>query len=73
LGGLDHFPQLGSEVRHVTEFLGHQVDVDFRFFEPPQAGAAVEEAGLGVEARLERVSYPGEADTRRGYLLARRR
>jgi hypothetical protein len=32
----------------------------------------MEEAGLVVEARLERVSYPGEVDTRRGYVLARR-
>jgi ubiquinone/menaquinone biosynthesis C-methylase UbiE len=63
---------IGSEVRHVTEFLGHQVDVDFHFFEPPRVAAAMEDAGLVVEARLERVSYPGEVDTRRGYLLARR-
>lgn len=63
---------IGSEVRHVTEFLGHQVEVDFHFFEPPQVAAAMEAAGLVVEARLERVSYPGEVDTRRGYLLARR-
>jgi len=32
----------------------------------------MEDAGLTVEARLERTSYPGEADTRRGYLLGRR-
>jgi hypothetical protein len=33
----------------------------------------MEDAGLRVEARLERISYPEEHDTRRGYLLARRR
>jgi hypothetical protein len=27
--------------------------------------------GFGVEARLERTSYPDEVETRRGYLLAR--
>ncbi len=63
---------IGSEVRHLTEFLGHQVDVDFHFFEPPEVAAAMEDAGLVAEARLERVSYPGEVGTRRGYLLARR-
>ena len=49
---------------------GHRLD--FHFFEPPQVAAAMEAPGLVVEARLERVSYPGEVDTRRGYLLARR-
>jgi hypothetical protein len=49
------------------------VDVDFHFFEPPEVAAAMEGAGLAVEAQLERVSYPEEAGTRRGYLLARRR
>ena len=32
----------------------------------------MEAAGLAVEARLERTSYPGEVDTRRAYLLGRR-
>lgn len=64
---------IGSEVRHVTDWLGHVVDVDFRFLEPDQVAAAMDDAGLGVEARLERTSYPEEHATRRGYLLARRR
>jgi ubiquinone/menaquinone biosynthesis C-methylase UbiE len=64
---------IGSEVRHVTDWLGHEVDVDFRFLEPGQVAAAMEGAGLVVEARLERTNYPGEHETQRGYLLARRR
>ena len=64
---------VGSEVRHVTDWLGHEVDVDFRFLEPDHVAAVMEGAGLGVEARLERTHYPEEHDTRRGYLLARRR
>jgi hypothetical protein len=32
----------------------------------------MERAGFSVEARLERASYAGEIDTRRGYLLGRR-
>lgn len=63
---------VGSEVRHLDEWFGHEVDVDFRFFEPDEVAAAMEAAGLRVEARLERVSYPGEVETTRGYLLARR-
>ena len=63
---------IGSEVRHLDDWWGHQVDVDFRFFEPPAIAEAIECAGFCTEMRLERVSYPGEIETRRGYLLARR-
>jgi ubiquinone/menaquinone biosynthesis C-methylase UbiE len=64
---------VGTEVRHLAEWWGHEVDVDFRFFEPPDVAEAMEGAGLRVEVRLERTSYPEEIETRRAYLLARRR
>lgn len=63
---------IGSEVRHVVEWLGHEVDVDFRFFEPSDIAQAMERAGFRVEMRLERLSYPQEVQTRRAYQLARR-
>jgi SAM-dependent methyltransferase len=63
---------IGSEVRHLDEWWGHPVDVDFRFFEPPEIASAIEQAGLCTQMCLERVSYPGEVETRRAYLLARR-
>jgi SAM-dependent methyltransferase len=63
---------VGSEVRHLGEWWGHAVDVDFRFFEPPDIADAIERSGFRAEIRLERVSYPGEVETRRAYLLARR-
>ncbi len=63
---------IGSEVRHTAEWWGHAVDVDFRFFQPPDIAEALEAAGFIVEARLERTSYPEEIETRRAYLLARR-
>jgi len=63
---------VGSEVRHLAEWWGHAVDVDFRFFQPPDIAEAIERAGFRVEMRLERLSYPGEVETRRAYLLARR-
>jgi ubiquinone/menaquinone biosynthesis C-methylase UbiE len=63
---------VGSEVRHLAEWWGVAVDVDFRFLEIAAVAAAMQQAGLGVEAQVERASYPGEVETRRGYLLARR-
>lgn len=63
---------VGSEVRHLDEWWGVDVDVDFRFLEVADVAEAMQRAGLAVEARIERVSYPGEVETARAYLLARR-
>ncbi|MFF9643751.1 class I SAM-dependent methyltransferase [Kitasatospora aureofaciens] len=63
---------LGKEVRRLEEWWGHRVDVDFHFLETDAVADRLAEAGFAVEARLERVGLPEEADTRRGYLLARR-
>jgi hypothetical protein len=63
---------IGSEVRHLDQWWGVEVDVDFRFLEMPNVAEIARRAGFGVEAQIERASYPGEAETRRGYLLARR-
>lgn len=63
---------IGAEVRHLDEWLGQAVDVDFRFYQPAEIAAALEHAGFQTEMSLERVSYPGEVNTRRAYLLARR-
>ena len=64
---------VGSEVRHLDQWWGQDVDVDFRFLEVADVAEAMERASFSVEARLERTSYAGEVDTRRGYLLGRRR
>jgi SAM-dependent methyltransferase len=63
---------VGSDVVHRDEWLGHAVDVDFRFLELADVAAAMETAGLTVQMRLERAAYPGEVATTRGYLLALR-
>jgi SAM-dependent methyltransferase len=63
---------LGTETRHVTEWWGTDVALDFQFFEVTEVIASLEGAGFVVEAQLERTSYPHEVETRRGYLLARR-
>lgn len=63
---------VGEEIRHVDEWWGHKVDVDFRFLDPAHIARLLEEAGFSVEMRMERTAYAHEVDTRRGYLLARR-
>ena len=61
---------IGTEVRHFSDWLGQDVDVDFRFYEPDDVAALLEAAGFILQARLERRAYPAEVDTRRAYLLA---
>jgi len=63
---------VGSELRHLDDWWGHEVDLDFRFLEPESVIDTLGEAGFVVEARLERASYPEEVQTRRAYVLARR-
>jgi SAM-dependent methyltransferase len=43
----------GSEVRHLDEWWGQAVDIDFRFFELPAIAGAMEEAGFRIEMRME--------------------
>ncbi|MEU7864381.1 methyltransferase domain-containing protein [Nonomuraea sp. NPDC049141] len=62
----------GEEIRHLDEWWGHEVDLDFRFFEPARIADLLEAAGFTVEMRMERAHYAHEVDTRRAYLLARR-
>jgi SAM-dependent methyltransferase len=63
---------IGDEVRHMDEWWGHDVDVDFHFFETADVVTAMEGAGFLIDARLERTNHPEEVETCRGYLLARR-
>jgi ubiquinone/menaquinone biosynthesis C-methylase UbiE len=61
---------IGTEVRHRSEWWGHEVDVDFRFLEPDAVTRQLEGAGFVVQVRVERVHYPPEVATRRCFLLA---
>jgi ubiquinone/menaquinone biosynthesis C-methylase UbiE len=63
---------VGTEVRHFSQWMGQDVDVDFRFHQPGDVAALLEAAGFILQARLERRAYPAEVDTGRAYLLARR-
>jgi SAM-dependent methyltransferase len=64
---------LGDETFHVDEWLGARVGLDWRFFPMAVVAAALESAGLAVEARVDRAPYANEYPTNRGYVLARRR
>ncbi|HLM62757.1 MAG TPA: class I SAM-dependent methyltransferase [Acidimicrobiales bacterium] len=64
---------VGEEVRHLDEWWDEEVDVDFRFLEAAPVADRLERAGFAVEAVLERASYPEEVETRRSYILGRRR
>ncbi len=64
---------IGTETRHLDEFLGKPVSIDFFFFPRELVEARLVEAGFTIEARLERepikdVEYP----SRRAYLIARK-
>ncbi|WBB58694.1 class I SAM-dependent methyltransferase [Streptomyces sp. WMMC500] len=62
---------VGTEVRHLDDWWGHPVDVDFRFLEPAAVTALLGAAGFDVEATLERAHHPEEPETTRAYILAR--
>ena len=62
---------IGEEVRHLDEWWGHPVDVDFTFFRTAELIGYLEAAGWRVEEVTERDPYPDvEAQTRRVYVLA---
>jgi SAM-dependent methyltransferase len=64
---------VGDEVRHVDEWHGETVDLDFRFLQPDALRRTLVGKGLVVEATLEREPIADiEAQTRRAYVLARR-
>jgi ubiquinone/menaquinone biosynthesis C-methylase UbiE len=64
---------IGDEIRHLDEWHGHTVDLDFRFMHPEAIRRVLETSGLVVQATLEREPIPDvEAQTRRAYVLANR-
>ena len=61
----------GSETRHLDEWWGHPVQLDFLFFEPEEMTGWLRDAGFAIESVTERDPYPDvEAQTRRAYILA---
>jgi SAM-dependent methyltransferase len=63
----------GRGVRHVSEFLGSTVSLDFHFYEPEDIETATQDAGLTIERIENRRPYDEvEAQTERFYILAAR-
>jgi SAM-dependent methyltransferase len=63
----------GDEIRHVETLVDTAVDLDFRFLPVETLERALTDAGLAVEAVLERTGVAGvESETRRAYLVTRR-
>ena len=64
---------IGDETRHLAEWWGCPVDLDFHFFATDDLVRWLVATGFTIEARVEREPYtPPEVATRRGYLLARK-
>jgi SAM-dependent methyltransferase len=64
---------VGDERLELAEWFERPVRLEFHFFPWPAVLAALREASLTVEARLERTPYtPLEHPSTRGYVLARR-
>jgi len=65
---------IGNEVRHVDELWGIKTSLDFVFFEPAQVEGALRAAGFEIIESSTRAPYepPVEAQTHRGYMVARR-
>jgi SAM-dependent methyltransferase len=61
--------EVGDVVRMRT-LLDLPVTLDFHFIDPHEIAAACEDAGLVVQARMDRVPYPEDVPTRRSYILA---
>jgi SAM-dependent methyltransferase len=63
----------GDEVRHLDEFMGETVSLDFYFYERSVMREQFEAVGFVVEESIQRDPYPEvEAQTQRGYLFARK-
>lgn len=62
----------GSERRHLADWHGHAVDLDFQFLEPTTVIEALQRQGFRVQAEMKRRNYPTEVESLRAYVLAQR-
>jgi SAM-dependent methyltransferase len=64
---------IGDEVVHLDELWGQAVSIDFHFFRATEIADSLRSARFEIEKVIERDPYPDiEAQTRRGYILARK-
>jgi SAM-dependent methyltransferase len=65
---------VGEEVKHLDEWWGKKVRVDFYFYRTAEVKGGLREAGFEIEEVIEREPYPEvEYESRRGYLFAKKR
>lgn len=65
---------IGQEIKHLDEWWGKKVSVDFFFFETEEMKNHLITAGFGLEEVIERDPYPEavEYQSRRAYIFARK-
>ena len=64
---------VGEEVKHIDEWWGKEVSVDFYFHRTADVKKGLQEAGFEIEEVIEREPYPEvEYQSRRAYLFARK-
>ncbi|HEX8652051.1 MAG TPA: methyltransferase domain-containing protein [Pyrinomonadaceae bacterium] len=64
---------IGQEIKHLDEWWGKEVSLDFLFFETAEMKGYLKEAGFELEEVIERDPYPEvEYQSRRAYIFARR-
>lgn len=65
---------VGEGIKHVEEFLGEPVAMDFFFFETEEVKGYLRAAGFDLEEAIERDPYPEavEYPSRRAYVFARK-
>jgi SAM-dependent methyltransferase len=65
---------IGTEIKHLDEWWGKEVSVDFFFFETEEMKKDLMKAGFALEEVIERDPYPEavEYQSRRAYIFARK-
>lgn len=64
---------IGDEIKHLDEWWGESVSVDFVFFQPEEMRNYLERAGLEIEEIIEREPYKDvEHQSRRAYVFSRK-
>ncbi len=65
---------IGQEIKHLDEWWGKKVSLDFLFFETEEVKSYLAEAGFELEEIIERDPYPEtvEYQSRRAYIFAKK-
>jgi ubiquinone/menaquinone biosynthesis C-methylase UbiE len=65
---------IGKEIKHLDEWWGKEVSIDFFFYETEKVKDALRDAGFVLDEVIERDPYPEvEYQSRRAYIFARKR